>query len=35
MIGNKSLKNLYEYPDVDTSINKLLTLLASKRPGFS
>lgn len=30
MIGNKYLKSLYHYPDVDTSINQLLELLASK-----
>ena len=34
MIGNKYLKNLYDYPDVDTSINQLLELLATKDPGF-
>ncbi len=34
MIGNKYLKNLYDYPDVDTSINQLLELLVSKDPAF-
>ena len=34
MIGNKYLKNLYDYPDVDTSINQLLELLASNDPDF-
>ena len=30
MIGNKYLKDLFEYPDEDTSINQLLELLKSK-----
>ena len=34
MIGNKYLKNLYDYPDVDTSINQLLELLVSNDPAF-
>ena len=34
MIGNKFLKNLYDYPDVDTSINQLLELLASNDRAF-
>ena len=34
MIGNKYLNNLYAYPDVDTSINQLLELLASKDEAF-
>lgn len=27
MIGNKYLKELFEYPDEDTSLNQLLELL--------
>lgn len=34
MIGNKYLKNLYNYPDLDTSLNQLLELLLSKDPAF-
>lgn len=34
MIGNKYLKNLFEYPDEDTSINQLLELLKSKDMNF-
>ncbi|MBU4540975.1 MAG: hypothetical protein KJ774_07105 [Firmicutes bacterium] len=34
MIGNKYLKNLYDYPDLDTSINQLLTLLISGDMAF-
>ena len=35
MIGNKYLKNLYDYPDVDTSINQLLELLAEPEAGHA
>ncbi|SHD78088.1 hypothetical protein [Schnuerera ultunensis] len=34
MIGNKYLKDLFEYPDEDTSINQLLELLKSKDMDF-
>ena len=34
MIGNKYLKDLFEYPDEDTSINQLLELLKSKDMKF-
>lgn len=34
MIGNKYLKDLFEYPDEDTSINQLLELLKSKDIDF-
>jgi hypothetical protein len=34
MIDNKYLKNLYDFPDVDPSINQLLELLASKDQAF-
>ncbi len=34
MIGNKYLKDLFEYPDEDISINQLLELLKSKDIGF-
>lgn len=34
MIGNKYLKDLFEYPDEDTSINQLLELLKSKDVDF-
>ncbi|NNA37685.1 hypothetical protein HBO97_24605, partial [Pseudomonas lundensis] len=34
MIGNKYLKELYEYPDEDTSLNQLLELLISKNIEF-
>lgn len=34
MIGNKYLKNLYEYPDEDTAINQLLELLKYKDVDF-
>lgn len=34
MIGNKYLRDLFEYPDEDTSINQLLELLKSKDMDF-
>jgi hypothetical protein len=34
MIGNKYLKDLFEYKDEDTSINQLLELLKSKDMKF-
>ena len=34
MIENKYLKDLFEYPDEDTSINQLLELLKSKDVDF-
>ncbi|NLW23102.1 MAG: hypothetical protein GXY88_07610 [Tissierellia bacterium] len=34
MISNKYLRDLYEYPDEDTSINQLLELLKSKDMDF-
>ncbi len=34
MIGNKYLKDLFEYPNEDTSINQLLELLKSKDMDF-
>ncbi len=34
MIGNRYLKDLFEYPDEDTSINQLLELLKSKDVDF-
>ncbi len=34
MIGNKYLKDLFEYPDQDTSINQLLELLKFKDMEF-
>ncbi|AWW25776.1 MULTISPECIES: hypothetical protein [unclassified Acetobacterium] len=34
MIDNKYLKNLYDFPDVDPSINQLLELLTSKDQAF-
>jgi len=34
MIDNQYLKNLYDFPDVDPSINQLLELLASKDQAF-
>lgn len=34
MIGNKYLQNLYDYPDLDTSINQLLELLISGEMAF-
>lgn len=34
MIGNKYLKSLYNYPDIDTSINQLQELLSSKDSAF-
>ncbi|MBC8589466.1 hypothetical protein [Paratissierella segnis] len=34
MIGNKCLKDLFEYQDEDTSINQLLELLKSKDMKF-
>ena len=34
MIGNKYIKELFNYPDEDTSINELLELLKYKDPSF-
>ena len=34
MIGNKYIKNLFDYPDEDTSINELLELLKYKNLNF-
>ena len=34
MIGNKYIKNLFDYPDEDTSINELLELLKYKDLNF-
>ncbi|MEL7659902.1 hypothetical protein [Acetobacterium wieringae] len=34
MIGNKYLKNLYDYPDIDTSINQLMELLICDDTAF-
>lgn len=34
MIGNKFLKELYEYPDEDTGINQLLEMLKYKDMSF-
>ncbi len=34
MIGNKYLRDFFEYPDEDTSINQLLELLKSKDTSF-
>ncbi|KAB2953844.1 hypothetical protein F9B85_04310 [Heliorestis acidaminivorans] len=34
MIGNKYLQKLYDYPDVDTSLNQLLELLKTKDSTF-
>lgn len=34
MIGNKYIKVLFEYPDIDTSLNQLLELLKSRDNKF-
>lgn len=34
MIGNKYIKVLFEYPDIDTSLNQLLELLKSRDKKF-